>query len=247
MYKILGILPVFLFFPLQKDAEKVNFKAADGLSVAADAYMIHPNTAPLIILFHQAGWSRGEYLEIAPRLNGMGFNCLAVDQRSGKIVNGIENLTNKEAKIAMKSTAYLDALPDMIGAMDYAREFLAKGPVILWGSSYSSSLVLKIAGDHPDKVDAVLAFSPGEYFRSSGKPEDFIASSASNISVPVFISSRKDEKKNWWPIYESIPSGSKVFFLPETMGNHGSRALWEKFSDSDSYWGPVTDFLESLD
>ena len=34
--------------------------------------------------------------------------------------------------------------------------------VIIWGSSYSSALALKIAGDGRVKVDAVLSFAPGE-------------------------------------------------------------------------------------
>ena len=61
----------------------LNFKAADNLEITADWYSIPDSTAPIIILYHQAGWSRGEYIEIAPKLNAMGFQCLAVDQRSG--------------------------------------------------------------------------------------------------------------------------------------------------------------------
>ena len=34
----------------------------------ADLYIAHDASAPFILLFHQAGWSRGEYLEIAPKL-----------------------------------------------------------------------------------------------------------------------------------------------------------------------------------
>jgi len=237
---------LILFCKIESNAETISFKSEDGLNVYADIYMIHPKTAPLIILFHQAGWSRGEYLEIAPKLNGLGFNCMAVDQRSGKSVNGVNNMTNKEAKISMKSTSYLEALPDIIAAIKYAKEFLVEGKLILWGSSYSSSLVLKVAGDHPDGVGAVLAFSPGEYFTSFGKPKDFIQQSAANITVPVFITSRKDEKKNWWNIYEAIPSPEKMYYRPNTPGNHGSRALWEKYSDSRAYWSSVSEFLETI-
>jgi len=43
-----------------------------------------------------------------------------------------------------------------------------------------------------------------------------------------------------------IPSRKKQFFLPETKGNHGSRALWEKFSDNGSYWNAVKDFLKTI-
>lgn len=227
-------------------AETISFKASDGLSVTADIYIIHDKSAPLILLFHQAGWSRGEYQEIAPRLNSLGFNCMAIDQRSGKTVNGVENLTNRAAKSEMKSTAYLDALPDILGAIEYAEKFLSEGKIILWGSSYSSSLVLKIAGDSPERVEAVLAFSPGEYFGSAGKPTDFIQQSAQRITIPVFVTSSKAEKKNWWAIYEAIPAGNKTFFLPEFQGNHGSRALWSKYTDHQEYWKAVEAFLESI-
>jgi len=200
---------------------------------------------PFIILFHQAGWSRGEYIEIAPKLNKMGFNCLAVDLRSGGAVNGVKNLTNQNAKDAGKSTSYIDAIPDMLGAIDYAKENYAQGKLIIWGSSYSSALALKLAGDNPDKIDAVMAFAPGEYFGNRAKSR-YITSSAKNISKPVFITSAKNEKDNWWGIYEAIPTGNKSYYLPQTSGNHGSRALWEKFADSSGYWEAVTKFLNSI-
>ena len=73
--------------------ETVTFPAADGLAVTADLYLAHDKEAPFVILFHQAGYSRGEYGQIAPRLNGLGFNALAVDQRSGGAAKGVMNET----------------------------------------------------------------------------------------------------------------------------------------------------------
>ena len=225
--------------------EKLTFESSDGLSVNADLYQTHPNSAPMIILFHQAGWSRGEYLEIAPKLNQRGFNCIAVDQRSGSHVNDISNKTFKNARQAMKPTQYLDALQDMEAAIKLAREKFTQGKLLIWGSSYSAALVLKLTGDGAD-VDGVLAFSPGEYFKSFGKSSDFIGSSAKNINVPVFITSARSEKKSWWSIYEAIPSDQKKYFVPETSGNHGSRALWEKFYDQKAYWAEVDKFLSQF-
>ena len=223
-------------------AQTVSFPSGDNLEVSADLYIEHADTAPLIMLFHQAGWSRGEYIEIAPKLNVLGFNCIAVDQRSGKGVNKVANLTAQRAAKAGKKADYQAALPDMMAAIEYAKNHHAKGKFIIWGSSYSSALVLKIAGDQPDIADAVLAFAPGEYFGKQG----YIASSASNISIPSFITSAKREKDNWWPIYQAIPGDNKRYFLPQTAGNHGSRALWSKFDDSDNYWAAVKDFLKSI-
>lgn len=226
--------------------EIVRFKSMDGLEVVGDLYMKHPATAPLIILFHQANYSRGEYIEIAPKLNGMGYNCLAVDLRSGGSVNDIQNITRQNAMKAMKETQYVDALPDMIAAIEYAEKNLAEGKLIIWGSSYSAALALKLAGDMKEQVDAVLAFSPGEYFASQGKPRDYITSGAVNINQPAFITSGRDEKNNWWGIYVSIPSDEKQYYLPESAGNHGSRALWAKYPDSTGYWKAVSEFLGSI-
>ncbi|MEO9802144.1 MAG: alpha/beta hydrolase [Reichenbachiella sp.] len=223
--------------------ETIKIKAADGVEVTVDLHITHPDTVPFIILYHQAGWSRGEYQEIAPTLNQLGFNCMAVDQRSGKAVNNVENRTFISARQLMKETKYIDALPDMNAAVNHAREFLAKGDLIIWGSSYSAALVLKIAGDRPNDIAGVLAFSPGEYFQSMGKPKDFITISASKIQCPSFITSAKSERNSWWNINEVIPTETKTYYLPETSGNHGSRALWSKFSDNLNYWDAVKTFL----
>lgn len=223
--------------------ETITFASEDSLEITADVYMAHDKEAPFIVLFHQARWSRGEYQEIAPKLNEMGFNCMAIDQRSGDAINDVPNETARRALEAGKPVNYIDALPDLRSAIRYAREHYADGKLLIWGSSYSAALVLKIAGEHPDWIDGVLAFAPGEYFSKQGQSETYITDAAQKIELPVFITSAKDEKPNWEGIFETIPSKDKQAFLPETAGNHGSRALWEQFDDSDDYWQAVSDFL----
>ena len=236
-----------LFFSLiAKAQEKINFKASDELIITADLYLVNSVDAPFIILFHQAGWSRGEYLEIAPKLNKLGYNCLAIDQRSGGEINGIVNETHQLAKVKRLETNYIAALIDMNSAIDYVKKTYASAEkTIIWGSSYSSALVLKIAGDRND-IDAVLAFAPGEYFEGLGESATFITQSAKHIKVPVFITSAKAEKVNWWPIYNKISVENKWYFLPKTKGQHGSRALWKKFSEHKNYWHAVHNFLEDI-
>lgn len=238
-----------LFFALSfqlRAQETITFKSSDGLEISADSYFTNAATAPLIVLFHQAGWSRGEYKEIAPKLNKMGFNCLAIDQRSGGEINGVENETYKRAVEKKLGTAYVDAEVDMVAAIDFAKKNFDKtSQLILWGSSYSAGLVLKLAGERND-IAAVLAFSPGEYYKKMGKPLDWIQQSVKGIEIPVFITSAKLEKKNWWPIAEAIPSANKAYFLPTKLGKHGSRALWEKFSDHKEYWKAVSSFLDVI-
>ena len=242
----LYILVILLLPTFGLSQETITFPSADGVTITGDLYAPHEQNAPFIVLCHQAGWSRGEYIEIAPKLNTMGFNCLAIDQRSGNAVNNTANQTFKEAKKAMKQTNYLDALQDIEAAVGYAKANLCTGKLILWGSSYSAALVLKVAGQHADKIDGVLSFSPGEYFKSYGKPTDFIQQGASTIQDPAFITSARNEEGSWASIYNAIEHPGKVRFVPSTMGNHGSRALWQKFTDSTAYWAAVTDFLNQF-
>ena len=221
----------------------VTFPTTDNLTVTADLYWTGDATKPFIILFHQARYSRGEYLEIAPKLNALGYNCLAVDQRSGSAANGITNETAKAAKAAGLSTNYPDAYPDLEAALAYVVATYAPTKLIVWGSSYSSSLVLVLASEHPDEIAAVLSFSPGEYFKLDDKK---IADYAKNITQPVFITSAKSEEKDWRSIADQIMSAGSVFFVPQASGQHGSSTLNNNVSGHEEYWAAVEQFLASL-
>ena len=247
IYLLAGIcLTIFSGQLSSANKVSISFPSKDGVEITADIYIEYKDkNTPLIVLFHQAGWSRGEYLEIAPKLNKLGFNCIAVDQRAGDLVNGIENKTVHRAKLANKNTRYIDALPDMEAALHYSKSNYSEGNLIAWGSSYSASLVLVIAGEQPGLIDGVLSFAPGEYFSKQGKSESWIEDTAANIKVPVFITSAHNEKSKWSSIYSVIPSEQKVSFIPSSKGNHGSRALWDQFEDSAEYWKAVNAFLKN--
>lgn len=251
LFPLIGLASLLLLITsahAQNSAFKeIEFSSLDDLKITADVYAPHSDqTKPFIILCHQAGWSRGEYREIAPKLNKLGFNCMAIDQRSGGSVNDVVNATAQRAKTAKKEQRFVDAEQDIIAATKYAKQHLAKGKLILWGSSYSSSLILRIASEHSDLVDGTLSFSPGEYFRSQGKSPKWITTSAKSLNLPVFITSAKNESKNWAGIYNAIPSSKKIKFLPTTKGNHGARALWSKFSDNSQYWDATKKFLSQF-
>lgn len=231
--------------PSQSGYETVTFDSLDGVKITADLYAGSSDENPFIVLCHQAGWSRGEYREIAPKLQQAGFNCLAIDQRSGKqdLYNKVTNQTAIAATKAGKETEFTDAEQDIMAALRWAKMKQAKGKVILWGSSYSAALSLRIAGERPDLVDGVLAFAPGEYFERFGKPATWIQSSAKKIQDPAFITSAKNEFPRWEKIFNAIPGQRKAKFVPSTKGNHGSRALYKQFDDSEAYWTAVAKFL----
>ncbi len=242
---LLTVICVFLSFA-QSDhdfsGEAVNFKASDGVNVTADLYMAHEAKAPFIILYHQAGYSRGEYRSIAPMLNNMGFNCLAVDQRSGDQVNNVINETHKVALTEQLPTEYLDAIPDMEAAYLYVKYSIKPEKIILWGSSYSAAILFYMASVHHKNLDAILCFAPGNYFKINNKE---LKTFAAKITCPVFVTSAKSEYKNWKDIYEAVKS-EKSSFLPETEGKHGSKALWNNNPSHQAYWAAVSKFLKSI-
>src|SRR5687768_9393059 len=103
MKKTFFTLCVLLAFAPAICSETITFPSKDGITITGDMYMIN-DTMPYMLLCHQAGYSRGEYKETAKRFNKLGFNCLAIDQRSGNEVNGVKNMTAEAAKKAGKST-----------------------------------------------------------------------------------------------------------------------------------------------
>ncbi len=214
----------------------VEFSSLDGLKITGDYYDVK-RSKKLVVLCHQAGWSRGEYQEIIKELVLLGYSCLAIDQRSGGKVNGVINETAKRAREEKKPTTYLDAEQDIIAAVRWGSK--KKESIILWGSSYSSSLVLKVAAEE-SSVIKVLSFSPGEYFGNKLQ----LKSTIDELTKPVFITCAKSEIERTEPIFNVIPSKNKTFFKPTTKGNHGSRALWSKFDDHESYWKAVKTFLK---
>ena len=221
----------------------VDFPTADGIKARADLYPAKNESAALVLLFHQAGWSRGEYREIAPKLVELGYRVMAVDQRSGGAVNGVPNETHRRATKKRLARSYLDAYADLEAALVYARKNLEAERVIVWGSSYSASLVFRLASKRPDHVAAVMAFSPGEYFEKKKGPI-YIWSFAQNVKQPLFVTSSKNERAQVKPLFDASPAEKKILFTPASKGQHGSRALWSKWPDHDVYWAAVNGFLQ---
>ena len=218
--------------------ETITFSAEDGLTVTADLYKTENADAPYIILFHRAGWSRGEYRVIAPRLNENGFNCLAVDQRSGKKIRGVINQTAAEAKSHRYSRWYTDALPDLKAAFLYVKEELKASKIILWGSSYSAAFVFIMGEEFSDDIKGILSFSPGYPFKVAGKE---IWEYARNTKCPVFITAEKRIKNKAKTIYGSVPFSADNIFLD--VNTHGSSLLW---TQTDATWEQVISFLNNI-
>lgn len=228
-----------MYANILKAQKTITFLSKDGITITADLYFVN-DTAPYMVLCHQAGYSRGEYKETAPKFNRYKFNCIAVDARSGDQINDVENETALAVKAKKKPSTYLDAEQDILAAIDYAYSQSNK-KVILVGSSYSASLALKI-GTSNDKVKAVIAFSPGEYFGSKLNLKKTI----STFDKPLFITSTQEEAPGVSELIKDIKSQKKQQFIPAGKGVHGSKALWKENPDYRIYWQELTMFMRGM-
>ncbi len=216
----------------------VTLRAGDGLTVFARRYDAK-NPKAMILLFHQAGSSKDEYATIAPRLAKAGYASLAVDARAGGSLYGV----NETAAAMARKADYLEARPDLQAALEWAER--QKLPVILWGSSYSSSLVFPLAANNPGKVRAILSFSPGEYFDDKQMVED----AAARVTVPVFVTSasKADEIAAAGAIAHAVPDGRAQQYIPK-VGVHGSSTLIaaKDPQGAETNWQPVMAFLAKV-
>jgi len=221
--------------------EKISFPSVDGLLISANLYH-NDSKLPVILLCHQARYNKAEYDEIAITLFNKGFNLIAIDQRSGGTLFEKENETFQRATKLGKPTDYLDAEQDIQAAIDYTYKKYNK-QIILWGSSYSSTLALLFAKSN-SKVKAVIAFSPGDYFSDK---KNSLKEELKSFAKPMFVTSSREEASELKDLLSNIKfTHNQSQFIPIEKGKHGSKALWKDNPDNQEYWKALSLFLEKL-
>lgn len=220
-----------------KGVKEVSFQASDGLKVFADQYSATTGRSlTIILLFHQAGSSADEYATIAPKLAAKGYDCLAVDLRSG----GDKFGRNRTAEGLGSEPNYESASQDMRAAVEWAK---GEGydSIILFGSSYSASLSLRLATEEQG-ISGVVAFSPGEYFSKKG----IVRTWAAHVRVPTFIAGAPGELDAVQQIYDGMPIEEKYLCLPHDAIHGASMLIPEKNpKGANGVWAELTDFLNS--
>jgi len=226
--------------------QTITFESKDGVEVTGDLYMTENKAAPFILLFHQADSSRGEYLTIAPKLNELGFNCMAIDQRSGSSSRSVANKTFASALALDKPMDYADAYIDLEAALNFVKKKVKPNKIIVWGSSYSALLVFPLADKNAKDIDGILAFSPGDYFYIDNKS---VLDYSKNLTCPIFITSGQHETASWQSIFDNLTTEKKVGFIPKlesSDGSHGSSTLWDSTPGKEEYWEGVQKFLSNF-
>jgi pimeloyl-ACP methyl ester carboxylesterase len=219
--------------------ETITFPSLDGLPITADVYKV-VNTPITMLLCHQAGYSRGEYKDTASKLNALGYSVMAIDQRSGNVVDDVVNETAKLAKAQDLPTNYIDSRKDIEAAINSIYKNNGNRQMLIVGSSYSATLALLIANEN-EKVSAVVAFSPGEYF--SGM---HIQEMIKGLQKPVFVTSSKEESEALSQLVKEMSKTNLTHYLPNEKGIHGSRALNQSTEGHVGYWNAFRAFLDQL-
>ncbi len=227
--------------PNQPFYSVVDFPSLDSVLIRGHWYSSN-DTAVTILLCHQARWNKYEYDSIAVVLQQKGYNCLAIDQRCGGEMGAKKervNVTMQNALAAERQVDYLDAEKDIIAAISYLYEKVSR-PIVLWGSSYSSTLALYI-GLESEKVGAIVAFSPGDYF---AEDKGSLIPLIENSQKPFWITcSKKEEIETKGLFRNQNLSMNQIFFVPSNDGEHGSKALWSNVPGHKEYWDSLMDFL----
>jgi len=225
--------------------EQVTLLAADSVSVFATLH--EPAAAgqhPLILLFHQGGGSgEAEYAPIWPRLVDAGYAVLITDQRRGGDRFGEANRTVDA--LGHNDTPYCDVYPDVEAALDWAMSAGRYSQIIAWGSSYSATLVLRLAAEHPDTIHGVLSFSPASGGPMTCSPVDY----AAEITVPValFRPEREAAIESVAADLESFRAQGHTVFV-SVPGSHGSSMLVERRvgASTENTWEVVWAHLKRI-
>ena len=230
------------------NVQEISFYTSDSIKIIGDLYELDKENNT-ILLFHQGGSNaRGEYGSIIPRLTERGFNVLATDQRSGGQYYGSYNrtLANVPTHSYGDGYTYCDAYNNLESALDFAIQSGFTGKKIIWGSSYSATLAIKLASNRPDDIDGVLSFSPASGNPMKGcNPEEYLKT----VTTPLLILKppREATSETAKLQFELAEQYNHDTFVPE-HGVHGSSMLVEERvgNDVEGTWNVVLSFIDKV-
>jgi len=229
--------PIADEFTKKFPANKIEFKTPDNRIVVGNLYDIGLNK-PVILLGHQAGSNKYEYADIAPKLNAMGYNALAIDLTGGgefaahnnETLDRGTDVSNDIQRIHRRTALEMNA------AVDYLyKKYNQK--VIVWGSSLSANFAIIVAARN-ENTKAAISFSGLANQLSRVIPQ---------IEKPLFMTSSKEEEPR---LQQLIPKDASqnniVVFIPKSEGGHGSSVLWNGKPYAEEYWIAVKSFLNKI-
>ena len=228
--------PIADEFTKKYPAKKVEFATSDNRIVIGNLYDIGINK-PVILLGHQAGSNKYEYADIAPKLNAMGYNALAIDLTGGGTFAAHKNETldrgtnvENDRQLIQRRTGQ-----EMNAAVDYLyKKYNQK--VIVWGSSLSANFAIIVAARN-ENAKAAISFSG----LAGGLTEIL-----TKFEKPLFVTSSKEEVPSVKVLLKDNSKENITHFIPKSEGGHGSMVLWNGQPYAEEYWEAVKSFLNTI-
>ena len=222
----------------QSGKNTVEYYSEDSLLITADLY-IQSDTLPYLILMHEQGSSRGEFIPIIERFQKMNYNCLVPDLRNGGNSNFVANETAKRSRNYASNVEGIEG--DILASIHYAAS-ISTAPVLLLGAGANGSLALKAAMEM-DTVKAAIALSPGEFFLNQFLMQDTLAA----LKKPVLATSTKLEFPYTEAMLSNVDEKYKELFVPENdEGRRGTEALLMDNPSHGEYWLAILLFFKEL-
>lgn len=228
---------VSVVFAVQPSGDLVLMVAKDKTRIYGSKYQSTHNNSKIVLLFHQADSNRMEYEPLLSKIHIAGFDTMAVDQRSGGTLWGFDNATVKRLG---QSSEYKDAYTDLEAALEYVVKRKYKTIVVV-GSSYSASLAIVLASKNSDKIVAVVAFSPGEYFSD----KNWIKNSAAKLKVPLYVTGATNEKQQVEEVMVKMNDNDVTYYQP-LNSKHGA-STFRQDKNPEGYKENMDNFIEYLE
>lgn len=232
MAPVMAACTTQLVEPAAPAPTELTTEADDGVTVFGTPQFDNlPQTAPLILLFHQGGSNaRAEYAPLMPWLNENGFRVIAWDLRAGGDIHGLENRT-ADGMLPAKATSYCEGYADMQAALEASLPYASSEDVLVWGSSYSAALVFHLAADNPATVSGLVSASP-----ASGSPmADCLARARlDDVRQPALVlrpgsEMERESAQSQKALFDA--AGVPVIVLED--GVHGSSMLVDARTEAD--------------
>lgn len=247
-FLLFSFILTFLFCSLSLSAQ-VPARALEipsqGISLRALVWQNFNTPRAVILLMHEEGASRGEFLSIGPWLALQGYTAVAIDLRYGQTSRGLKNETALRSRQLGLSWDLTTNKTDVINSLRFLHEHYPASSYILWGNSYSASLAISLAAEYPQLCSAIIALSPNRSGDLALRQE--MQENIQRLHQSILLSGAQSDLKDLQNLFLLIPASSKKLFVPQySRGNSGSSALWLQKTDSSEYRQAVLQFLDGL-
>lgn len=206
---------LLLGLPGRAAAERVDFKTADGVPIAAD-WRAPRRGQPVFVLLHGLGAGRGEWKAFAARAAALGWGTLAVDMRGHGDSGGPPYTSFQGPKDWTAVESDVQAAVEWLASVRH----VARERVVLGGASIGANLALRAAGDRA-RIRFVMLLSPGWNYQGVTLP-DAVAS----YPKPIVFAAAADDLYAFKSSQEAmrIAKSPGTVFLRAAKG-HGVRML----------------------